>query len=352
MKHSSISNSKPMKHFIVKTLLYSSPVWLIVIYYAVFIQPYTTRDLGKLGQIPFAKNYNLPAPHFDKYAINCTYANTPADSCILIIGDSFSHPDSTTKYSDFLSQWANKLPVYSSSPDDEWEPMDRFIHLSKTQSLPRIIILESVERSFVSRLKNINFSMILHNDTVFTKTDTLSEQTKQHRKKILLEEVQEFAKKRIGIDNPVKTATLSIPMFSCEGKECELYFYQEDIYIPTLSSVCIAKEKLDSLFAYADNLGVHLYVMVAVDKYDLYQPYIINNTYPTSFVLDTIAAMCPYPQFINSKDTLVPMVRHGVKDIFFCNDTHWSQVGGKAVAEQVARRIMTLENDTTLFSIR
>jgi len=341
-----------MKHFIVKTLLYSSPIWLIVIYYAVFVQPYTTRDLGALGQIPFAKTYNLPTPHFDKYAIKCTYANTPTDSCILIIGDSFSHPDSTTKYTDFLSQWANKLPVYSSSPNDEWEPMDRFIYLSKTQSLPRIIILESVERAFVSRLNNINFSVVLQNDTIFTKTDTLLKLPKQDKKKTLLEKSQEFAKKRIGIDNPVKTATLSIPMFSCEGKECELYFYQYDIYIPTLESACIAKEKLDSLFAYANSLGIHLYVLVAVDKYDLYQPYIINNTYPKSFVLDTIAAMFPYPQFINSKDTLSPMARNGVKDIFFCNDTHWSQVGGKAVAEQVARRIMTLEKDTTLFSIK
>ena len=45
------------------------------------------------------------------------------------------------------------------------------------------------------------------------------------------------------------------------------------------------------------------------------------------------------------------MAAAGVKDIYYCNDTHWSPIGAEAVAMQVAKRIMELEGDTTLFCL-
>ena len=114
----------------------------------------------------------------------------------------------------------------------------------------------------------------------------------------------------------------------------------------------MAKNELENLFAYADSLGIHLYFLVAADKYDIYQPYIVDNTYSKSFVLDSLAAMCNSPQFINSKDTLSAMACNGVCDIYSCGDTHWSAIGAEAVAKMVAERITAQEEDTTLFSTK
>ena len=43
--------------------------------------------------------------------------------------------------------------------------------------------------------------------------------------------------------------------------------------------------------------------------------------------------------FLNSKELLAPRLANGEKDIYLCNDTHWSIKRAKYVAEELKRRI-------------
>lgn len=345
-----------MKRFLIKTFLYGLPVILLMVYYAVFVKPYLSGDLGLLGQIVFVDD-PVPSPNFHKSPVSCEYGKVPEDSCVLIIGDSFSNKEGIIRYSDFLAEWAD-LPVYNLQFD--WRRgnlFNQFVYLSKVQPLPKIVIIESVERELVSRLVNLQVGlspkMMIERGFIDTASVAVAKKnstvTNNSHLATLFSGTQEFAKKRMGIANPVKKAALSVPMFSCTGKENKLYFYEDDLRVSSKESVSMAKKKLENLFEYADSLGIHLYVLAAADKYDIYQPYIVGNTYAKAFVLDTLAATCTSPRFVNSKDTLSRMASKGVRDIYSCGDTHWSAIGAEAVAEMVAERIMAQEKDTTLF---
>ena len=100
-----------------------------------------------------------------------------------------------------------------------------------------------------------------------------------------------------------------------------------------------ALEKLDSLFNYADSINVDLYVLIAADKYEVYQDYIVNNKYKNQDLLDEIEKSYTNSRLINSKDTLHKMLKEGVLDVYWSNNTHWSPVGSNAVAKQVLRTI-------------
>ena len=71
-----------------------------------------------------------------------------------------------------------------------------------------------------------------------------------------------------------------------------------------------------------------MYLIVG-DKYDVYEPFIIDK-HPHNPTLDN----CPEePWVINTKPMLQENARKGVKDIFRINDTHWSPIGAKLVAD-------------------
>ena len=244
--------------------------------------------------------------------------------------------------------------LYYNNMTQRWydNPFLRFLYLSKTKKLPKIVIIESVERYFIERIYDLNYSMtdleMLSKNLIDTTGDSNSLQIKQ---RTILEETQEWMKREIGMigyKNPIKSVTLNKECFTCTHKENKLYFYQDDInQLPTSDSLLyLASIKLDRLFAYADSVGIDLYVLIAADKYDIYQDYIVDNPYPQQNVLERLNAIFPHPKIINSKDTLSNMVEQGVLDVYWCNDTHWSPIGAEAVAKQLAERINQYRNDT------
>lgn len=64
--------------------------------------------------------------------------------------------------------------------------------------------------------------------------------------------------------------------------------------------------------------------MPVVDKYNLYSDYIENNKYPSSEFFEKYDKLQKRYYYINTKDILKDKVRHGEKEIFCADDTHWS----------------------------
>lgn len=332
-----------MKRFILKSLLYGLPIFIPLAIFVCFINPKLSGDIGPLGYITFPNGYSDTIFSENKVQ-NCGYdfSNYSADG-ILTIGDSFSKASlEDISYNYYLAEfWDNN--VYN-LPINWWTtPFNRFIYLSKTQDIPKIIIIESVERHLIERLNEITLNLTPEEMIRKGIIDTTNNESHSEKKSIL-EKTQEWMKRNMnikGYDNPIYHAKLSQPLFSCQGKENDLYFYCDDISNANPHDTLInsAIKKLDSLFNYASTIDVELYILIAADKYDVYQDYIINNEHPKQKMLDIIAERYNHPNLINSKDTLSNMVENGIRDVYWSNNTHWSPIGSKAVALQVLNRL-------------
>lgn len=328
-----------MKRFVLKSLLYSLPILIPVIIYCVFINPYLSGDIGPLGYITFPKGYADGVCMTNK-VVSCGYnfADYEEDG-ILTIGDSFSQTNNRDEIYNYFMAESWDCKVYNLSQEWFTNPFNRFLYLSKTQKLPKIVVVESVERDLIERLNDITLHLTSEEMIMHKKIDTTSIESHAD-KKSAFEKTQEWIKRKMrikGYENPIYHSKLIKPLFSCQGKEDDLYFYNHDVNnIPINDSLLsIATLKLDSLFTYADSIGIELYLLIAADKYDVYQDYIVANPYPKQDVLERLYLMYPHPRIINSKDTLSKMVANDVMDVYWCNNTHWSPIGAEAVALQV-----------------
>lgn len=343
-----------MKRFVLKSLLYCAPMIVPFVMYVCCIDPYVSGDMGHRGYITFSENYGKFEYPKDNKVINCKHNQLDFyENSVLNIGDSFSQTDDVViSYNYFLAKQSKYEFI---NLEQHWynNPFIRFLHMSKTRKLPKIVIIETVERRLIDRLYNVNLSESA--DVLATRlNDTTSEYRSTPR--TLLEKTQEYTKRKLGVkgfESPIKKGNLIKPCFTCEDRESSLYFFVEDIdSIPTddliLSNTIL---KLDSLFTYASTMNIDLYILIAADKYDVYQDFIVNNPYPRQDLLDRLFTIYNNSHLINSKDTLYQMIVNDIKDTYWCNNSHWSPIGSEAVAIKVAKRINACSNEN-IFTLK
>ena len=96
-----------------------------------------------------------------------------------------------------------------------------------------------------------------------------------------------------------------------------------------------------ALIAKAQEKGVNLVILIACDKYDLYQDFIVDNTYPRKTLADDVEQWtAPQRQhFVYAKPLLLPRIQQGVKDVFLFNDTHWSPASSRVIAAEIIKKL-------------
>jgi hypothetical protein len=141
---------------------------------------------------------------------------------------------------------------------------------------------------------------------------------------------------------PVKEVQLNTDCFSVPPYNT-FYFYNDDLW-----KLSITKEeynaildKLNYLHKRFQEKGIDLYYMIAPDKYDVYQPYIINNPYPPKKVIDQLEenGINQLKWFINPRDNFREMIASGVKDVYHIDDTHWATIASETVGNIIADKI-------------
>ena len=153
---------------------------------------------------------------------------------------------------------------------------------------------------------------------------------------------RDFILYKIGIESPIYNSKLDTDLFSSDEANA-LYFYHDDIEAgPTIKKD--SEEKIKQVFEIlkhkAEEKGITLILLVAVDKYDLYQNHIINNPWPKKTVNEDIERIIgKSPNLLISKHHITPLVEKGEKDVFMFNDTHWSYKASKVVADELYNRI-------------
>lgn len=324
-----------MKKFLLSILSpHKSPLWIVVIAYFCFLSVRNdiTGDLGKIGQIVFSEQYHLQEKFqtndFETNNIEWCDVNSFHYLRLLFLGDSFTRG---SVYADYLSKNLSQKAAKFFATNIE-SPEQTFIALCNSgEEVPRVVILESVERSCFMRLSSLDFrTQVIPNASVYK--PYMDKQTT----------FTTYYKNQLINNKAVRHLQLGKSMFSCPKKEKELYFYYEDLLFPTEEQMQIANSKLDTLFCFAKEHGIILFYVVAADKYDVYQEFVIGNKYPEKRALEAFAKYDDNPYFVNTKDILLKKARQGVADLYYADDTHWSPIGAKIIAEEIARRIDSL----------
>lgn len=341
-----------MKEFLIKLSYTIFPIWAIVIglvfYINLHVIPNATGGIGRLSLIPFGKDYDiiiqkgmLKDTLFQN--INSQDKLKRISTDVLTIGDSFSQFPAnlgTGGYQNYLSQKGLDVvncdwSMYVNPIQFTYNIMDQIIDSLNT----RFIILECVERNFESTA--INFS-------VGKEEYERPQNTVNNTNNWSIARARDYIAYRIGANVPNFKATLDGDFFSSDDSNA-LYFYHDDIDLNphiALHSELKIKETFKTLNKKANEKGIILIWLIAVDKYDLYQNHIVNNKWPHKTVNeDLVRILDNSPYLAISKHCLQPLIEKGEKDVFRFNDTHWSYKASKVVADDIYSRICSLSTN-------
>ena len=339
-----------MKKFLIKISYTLLPVWLLAVlavsYFTLFVNPEVSGDIGRLALIPFGHEYDERLEknfiQEDLFTTVYTIDDLRKAQCdVITIGDSFSERG-RDGYQNYLGQHGLKVVnagryLYYSPVTFAYEMMDLGVIDSTNTS---VLIVECVERAFESFM-------------AFFEPKSKLEEAAKEKDKLVGKNPNEWSLLRIRdyvfyhsglMTPPIIKQRLSRGFFTSEHPD-ELYFYVDDIKTIgiTKANIDTIKSTYQALLDKAREKHITLVLLVAADKYDIYQQYIVDNPFPEKDVNAKIKEIFDNdPHIVITKDCLHPMVDRGEQDVYLYNDTHWSYKAAKVVADEVYERINTL----------
>lgn len=347
-----------MKKFLIRLSYTVLPIWAIlvvtVLYISLYVSPRMSGDIGRLACIPFGFEYDQM---LEQGALKDTFfmtINRPSElksvrATVLTIGDSFSQMG-RIGYQNYLGQQGVSvvnmhLEPHNSPLQEAYNIMDRGL-IDSTKV--KVLIVENVERDFELNVKSFRAFTTEVTESVETESATAVAEPDGTRSaeapeagsstKWSVERARNLILFKTGYQSPVYTATLQNDLFTCDEPR-SLYFYHDDIdqgvsLNPTTEEK--VRQVWQTLCQKAKERGIHLVLMIAVDKYDAYQTLIVNNPFPRKTVCEDIERIIgPNPQLLMSKRYLPPLIERGEKDVFMFNDSHWSYKASNLIAQQL-----------------
>lgn len=312
---------------------------------------FSSGDLSRLGYTKIAhikrKNENL----LPKRHINITnYKNEKID--IITLGDSFSNGGAGGKnpfYQDYIASInnLNVLNIHEYEGKSMLETISIMLNSGYLDKIkPKYIILQSVERHSVQRfMESINFEEQIPLKELENYYENLKN-IKKIKDKICFINNGNFKYPwykflYLFSDHAYFAQTyirdLTHNLFSVKNGDKLLFYYADLDYIPFSSKENLVKlnDNLNILSERLAKKDIKLYFMPAVDKYNLYSDYIIDNPYPKSTFFEKLRPLEKNYYFIDTKDILSKELEKGEKDIFYPDDTHWSWKASKIIFETV-----------------
>lgn len=340
-----------MDKFILKTSMFVLPFFILFTLNVIFYDQ-KEGDLARLGYL-----YSNPTP---KTSITSQYdlpnrykllseidLKTKQYFKVITIGDSFSEQGSLG-YGNFLA--LKDVPVLHIDGFITGEnPTQTLIQLLNSDFFDYIsadfIVLQSVERFFNKRNKNIDFDKVINTNSISNKIKNHSEWIPNYNLpffsdttfKILTNNIQYFFDLKLQYYKTYRYKLNSTRLFSNEVDR--ILVYQDDInklytknnYLDIVKSVKVMA-RIDDL---TSKHSMKLIVLVSPDKYDLYFPFIENDDAliePTFFEI--------YGQIekkyvnVDSYKILSENIIN-TRDIYFYDDTHWSPKGAEIIANEL-----------------
>lgn len=212
------------------------------------------------------------------------------------------------------------------------------------QYKPKSILIESVARSFTVRFgREIDWGVTLSEQQI--KQNLFGQQWHAFVPELLIINTANYKLPLYNLlysyspnafgNSDVYRLSLSYRAFSVVNGSA-LLIYRDDIRNlshHTKEKLALANDNFNQLALMLREKGIALYVMPAVDKYDLYFPYIGNNPFPANQLFPILTSLPKEYELVNTKKILEPLVAGQNKDIFYADDTHWSYLAEDAIVQ-------------------
>ncbi|MDX4064301.1 hypothetical protein Q6A84_08880 [Aliarcobacter skirrowii] len=268
---------------------------------------------------------------------------------ILTIGDSFSNGGAGGKnsyYQDYISTFYNKNvlnlnPQKIDNTSNYIEIISLFANSDYLEKMGvKYVLVESVQRESLVRFANndLNFSIKNNNNLKsifenFKQTYTI-EELHTFKPSIInnlnfnafFYNMKYYVKGYGKLNSSVYVEKLNKELFTSKSRS-KLVFFHDDIKklsLETKENIELLNQNFNNLAAILEKKGIKLIFMPAVDKYNLYRPYIVSNNYKESIFFEYLSTLDKKYIFINTKEILLKSLENDEKDIFYADDTHWS----------------------------
>ena len=335
-----------IKKFLLYVLLFLTPLILILTFGYIGYSK-SGGDLNRIGKISFPGNYrNIFFVELDKIYYDTVEDSLKSSYDYIVVGDSFSW-QGLQGYQNYLASVEGiELLSLHNSYYGNMNQIEYVYGLLNTGFFnlyqPKYLILESVERSFISRTRDIDKHILLDNEDIYRLYNSTIDPTSP------LTTIQDSFKYPIfslfyllddnAFFSDVYKFKTKIELFSLPYKE--LCIYNDDITSldnASADTIGILNKELNELSGLLEELNIKLIVLPAPDKYDLYYDYIIDNKFPNNPFFDLLDKEEKGYLFINSKEILLDKINQGAKDIYFADDTHWSPIAAKLIADEIVK---------------
>ncbi|MBP3228628.1 MAG: hypothetical protein J6M53_07620 [Bacteroidaceae bacterium] len=334
-----------MRKFLYKLSYTVLPLWLLAVgttvYYNVRIRPNETGDLGALGKVPFGLFWDMAEPQGEKpYPDFATPESLQGQSFdVLTVGDSFSnqgYPGYQTGIVSTGLSLGNYVPEAVPLLNPFQSAYDLIDRGAVDSTVCRTLVVETACRIFPRRVLGINTDPERGEQLKYVQPKV------EHTDAWALQGARTWFLLWTGlVKRPVLHATLTDTLFT-GPRGNELYIYKDDLLYPS-----IAEDQRETIIANIRTLhkkaaeaGIHLFVLVVPDKYEVYQDHIANNPFPPKTLCNDIAQLEGVSGYIFVGDRVLhPFISAGEKDVYKMNDSHWSHKAAWPVGKQLGERI-------------
>ena len=334
-----------MKRFCIKFIALFIAIDGFLLFYILAVYPQLSGDMGFTGQIPFGRTYiDSLQTLYDKpeVRVSTLKKGEKINRPVVCFGDSFSR---FRKYG-YLQVVGEMLDADIQDINYDLSPEQTFVQYVHNGLIPprTMVILESVERSYVERLLKLRLD-----DNTFPMNErvqyVIAENVNPEPPRATLGSAINYLRKRLHIKQPIHCYPTSADLFTHSSIHNRLYIYDSpgkwdnegDLRFVDKAGVNYepVNQQLYALHQLAEDYQLTLVYVVAADKYDVYEPFIVPE-HPRNPSLD---ALPEENWIVNTKPLLQSRVYQGVKDVYYINDTHWSPVGAQIAGEEITNRL-------------
>lgn len=307
------------------------------------------KYIGDLGRFSYAINSLHPrANELTLSRASKTFVNHNKVD-IITVGDSFSNGSVGGRnpfYQDFIATEKN-LNVVNIQPSPKGF-IETILILNSSGALdsmrPKAIILESVERSSIQRLsKPINWNI----------EGNLGELLDASPLRVLPQKIDmpfiNHHNYKASIypilynydDNALWSkaykATLNDNYFTSKDGRTLLYYSGDlkNIKRANFENISLLNSNLNLLQEILKEKSIKLFFLPAADKYNIYSKYIVNNKQPESSFFELLRETDKSYYLIDTKMILRKLSDRGVHDIYYSDDTHWSNKASAAISKSL-----------------
>jgi hypothetical protein len=98
----------------------------------------------------------------------------------------------------------------------------------------------------------------------------------------------------------------------------------------------LVNANLNRLADFLNRKNIKLIFLIAPDKYDVYSDFLVEeNKYGNNRLFEELKKLPKNYVFIDTKSILQQAVKHGDKDIYYADDTHWSYKASELIIKSI-----------------